>query len=94
MAAGLSNTVTASTPKDSRKSGVSVRPIEVRMLAGRSESAATMAKNASENRASARERPSAPTSGSTPRVKGTVAQRGMAKKGPMVRYSAHVKHTP
>ena len=71
-----------------------MRPIEVRMLAGRSENAATMVKNTNENSASARPLCSAPTSGSTPRVKGTVAQRGIAKNGPMVRYSAQVKHRP
>ena len=64
------------------------------MLAGRSESTATTAKNASENSASASPLPSAPTSGCIPSVKGTVAQRGMAKNGPMVRYSAQVKHRP
>ena len=44
-----------------------------------------MMKKISEKKGRASRLSALPSSGSTPMVKGTVAQRGMAKKGPMVR---------
>ena len=56
-----------------------------------SEKPSTSAKKISEKTASASPCSSAGSRPDTATVKGTVAQRGMAKKGPMDRYSAQVK---
>ena len=75
--------------------GLSTLPIQVRICPGRRDRASTTAKNASENTASAT--PCHAPAGSTrsmPTVYETVAHRGMAKNGPMVRYSAQVKNSP
>ena len=57
-----------------------------------SENASTTTKNTSEKIASASDwLEPAGIRVATATVKGVVAQRGMAKKGPMVRYSAQVK---
>ena len=70
-----------------------IRPTHVRILLGRSEKNSTSAKKITENMASSVTAP--PVSiGSTPMVKLVAAQRGIAKSGPIVRYSAQVKNTP
>ena len=69
-----------------------ILPIHTVMFAGRSDRNSTSAKKTSEKISSARpsEAPS-PSIGSTPVVKDVVAHLGMAKNGPMVRYSRQVK---
>ena len=75
-----------STPRNTRNSGVRILPTHVRIFPGKSEKPSTAAKNSAENTASAGALPAPlPSSGSTPTVNGTAAQRGMAKNGPMVR---------
>lgn len=76
----------------SRNSGVSSFPTHVKILPGRREKNSTAAKNTQENAASSTVALTfSPSSGSMPTVKDVEAQRGMAKKGPMVRYRAQVK---
>ncbi len=70
-----------------------IRPTHVRILLGRSEKNSTSAKKITEKTASSVTAPPV-SSGSTPMVKLVAAQRGMAKSGPIVRYSAQVKNTP
>ena len=82
---GLTRAVTTSTARQTRNSGLSTLPTQVRILPGRRENHSTAPKNTSENRASAPWPPPPPSAGATPTSKGTVAHRGMAKKGPMVR---------
>ena len=67
-----------------RKTGVSTLPTHVSILPGLSEKASTAAKKQSEKAASGSAPPSAPSSGAAPTVNETVAQRGIAKSGPIV----------
>ena len=72
---------------------MSTLPTQTRILPGRSEKNSAAAKKAAEN--ASRQSRVLPPCGSTcssPTVKEVVAQRGMAKNGPMVRYSAQVKN--
>ena len=80
-------------PRKTRKQGFRILPTQVRILPGRSAKKSAAAKNAAEK--SSRYSVLLPFCGSTcssPTVNDVVAQRGMAKKGPMVRYSAQVKN--
>ena len=89
---GCSRAVTTRMASTSRNSGVSSFPTHVKILPGRREKNSTAAKNTQENAASSTVAlTSSPSSGSMPTVKDVEAQRGMAKKGPMVRYRAQVK---
>ena len=92
-ATGFTSAVTTSTARNTRNSGLMIRPTHVRILLGRSEKNSTSAKKITENTTSAVPA-SPPSSGSTPMVKLVAAQRGIAKSGPIVRYSAQVKNTP
>ena len=77
---------TMSTARNSRKQGLSTLPTQTRILPGRSEKNSAAAKKAAEN--ASRQSRVLPPCGSTcssPTVKEVVAQRGMAKNGPMVR---------
>ena len=75
-----------------RNSGVSTLPTQVRISPGLSERTSTARKNRSEKTTSTPlvYAPS-PSMFCMPMVKETAPQRGMAKKGPIVRYSAQVK---
>ena len=89
---GCSRAVTTRMASTSRNSGVSSFPTHVKILPGRREKNSTAAKNTQENAASSTVALTfSPSSGSMPTVKDVEAQRGMAKKGPMVRYRAQVK---
>ena len=89
---GFTSAAITSTARSARKIGVRILPTWVRILPGLSENASTTTKNTSEKIASASDwLEPAGIRVATATVKGVVAQRGMAKKGPMVRYSAQVK---
>ena len=69
-----------------------ILPIHVRMPLGRSEKKSTAAKKTAEK--ISRPRSSVPATASALTENETVAVRGMANSGPMVRYSAHVNASP
>ena len=92
---GRSSAAPTRMPKLTRNTGLSTLPTQVRIPLGRRENTSTTPKKISENTARAQgDSPHVPSSGCTPTENGTVAQRGTAKNGPMVRYSAQVKNTP
>ena len=76
---------TTRTPSRQRKSGFSTFPTQVRISPGRREKNSTAAKNTAENTASAAVCISAGRILSTPTVNETVAQRGIARNGPIAR---------
>ena len=79
-------------PRKPRKQGVSTRPTQVRIFPGqREKSSAAVKKTRVKSSRKSRVFPAGRTC-SSPTVKEVVAQRGMAKKGPMVRYRAQVKN--
>ena len=65
-------------------------PIQVIISPGRRENSSTAVKKTAVNTSCASAPEALPSSGETPATNEVVAQRGMAKKGPMVRYSAQV----
>ena len=84
-----------STARNSRKMGLMILPIQTVILPGLSEKNRTNAKKTAEKiRSASGSREASVSIGVTPVVKDVVAQRGMAKSGPMVRYRRHVKNTP
>lgn len=88
---GRSSAVTVRMPRNSKNRGFKILPTQVRMPEGRREKKSTTRKNRAENaHSTAFSRPWG-SSGSTPTLKETVAVRGMANRGPMVRYKRHVK---
>ena len=92
-ALGERSATTTRMPRKTRKQGFRILPTQVRILPGRSAKKSAAAKNATEK--SSRYSVLLPFCGSTcssPTVNDVVAQRGMAKNGPMVRYSAQVKN--
>ena len=90
---GFAKEAITSRDRRIRKTGLMTRPTQVRMPLGRREKKSTSRKKTSENPSS--HSLSLPaSSGSTPTVKEVVAHRGMAKQGPMVRYSSTVKKRP
>ena len=92
-ALGVTSTTMTRMARNTRKQGVRILPTQVRILPGRSAKKSAAAKNATEK--SSRYSVVLPSCGricSRPTVKEVVAQRGMAKNGPMVRYSAQVKN--
>ena len=91
---GAASAAATSTPRNTRNPGVSTLPTHVRIFPGLSESASTTAKNASEKSRS--HGPCVPLGSdcAMPTVYATVAQRGMANSGPIVRYSTHVNARP
>ena len=93
FAEGLSSTTNTRMLRKIRKNGVRILPTQVRILPGYSENSSAAAKKATEK--SSRYSCILPSAGricSRPTVKETVAHLGMAKNGPMVRYSAQVKN--
>ena len=82
---GAASAVSTIAPRNTRNTGVSTLPTHVRIFPGLMEKARTAAKKQSEKSASGSVPASAPSSGATPTVNETVAQRGMAKSGPIVR---------
>ena len=93
LPAGRISAVTVRMPRNSKKHGLRILPTLVRILPGNSEKSSTAAKNKTEN--SSKKSCTFALSGkscSSPTVNDTVAQRGIAKKGPIVRYSAQVKN--
>lgn len=91
---GETSARTTSTARKHRNSGLSTLPIQVSSSPGRSEKNSTAPKNTREKSASARRWSAPGRSCCTPTVQETVAQRGMANSGPMVRYSTQVKNRP
>ena len=78
--------------KNKRKAGVKNFPIQSMIRPGLSENQSIMAKKTREKMKRAVCLDQLPgSSWLIPVSKGTVKQRGMAKKGPMVRYRAQVK---
>lgn len=79
------------TPKNRRKAGFNIFPIQVRMPDGFNEKTNTITKNKKEKIPNAMEVISFEIRGATPTWKETVAVLGIANSGPMVRYNAQVK---
>ena len=84
---GFTSATTIRMPRNSRKNGLRILPTHVRILPGKSENRSAAAKNTAEKTSSHSRSCSAAcgTACSIPTVKAVVAQRGMAKNGPMVR---------
>ena len=90
---GETKAVIRRIPRQTRKMGFRIFPIQVRILPGFKENQSTTPKNTRENKV----RGTGPGEallrrGEIPTSKGTVAHLGMAKKGPMVRYRTQVKN--
>jgi len=82
---GRSSAATTSVPRNARNTGLSSLPIQVMILLGFREKSSTAAKNTAEKIASATCSLASPMSLPAPTLKLVLAQRGMAKRGPMVR---------
>ena len=89
---GRSRAVTVRIPRNSRNKGFRILPTQVKMPEGRREKYSTIRKNSAENTQSASFSCSGGSNGKIPTLKETVAVLGMAKSGPMVRYSTQVKN--
>ncbi len=84
---------TTKMPRNTRNTGFRISPTQVSIFPGRRDSANVTAKKANAKIHNA----ACPFSGknrSMPTVKEVAARRGMAKNGPMVRYSRHEKNAP
>ena len=93
-AVGESMETITNTAKNAKKVGFSSLPTHVKIFPGRSENQSAAAKNTKEKINS---HVPALLSGrrcSKPTVKEVVAQRGLAKNGPIVKYSRQVKNMP
>ena len=82
---GRSRAVTVRMPRNSKNRGFKIFPTQVRMPEGRREKYSTTRKNNAENTHRISFACSWGSRGSTPTLKDTVAVRGMANRGPMVR---------
>ena len=82
---GEMRAATIKIARQQRNTGLRNLPIHVMIFPGLSEKVSTTAKKSSENTARQTFSLASPRRGITAILKGTVAQRGLAKKGPIVR---------
>ena len=91
---GDSSARTIRIAKKHKNNGFNILPIQTSIFPGRSEKNKTTAKKRTENTASAIVWSFSGNICSTPTENATVAQRGIAKKGPIVKYKTLVKQMP